>query len=131
MISVLINHEELAKILGFTPGTIRNIWRSLPYVAVTPKARARPHLRGVRFDPEEVVNHLKNQRQKGGEAYGYQNTWEGQVPGVLQVSRETVQQNRQNQGGGQNLGGKKEGSPYAGGNAAADFDVFRRVRAVS
>ena len=130
MIPSLLTYTELAIALGFAPGTIKNIWRSLPFIPVTPRACEHPNLRGVRFDLDEVLNHLK-QRTRRGVQHGYQIRQERQLPGLLQVPGKALQQDGEDQSRRQRMGSSAKESTQAGGKPGPDFDVFRRVRAVS
>ncbi|SBV99815.1 conserved hypothetical protein [uncultured delta proteobacterium] len=125
----LLNHHELAEELGLSPGTLKNIWRSLPYIAVTPEAQANPHLWGVRFVLEEVIEHCRHHtkpgvyrgRQKNADPLG------SKISGIFQVSRQANQQALHAEGGcsGVSGGGKKPSS--AGGESALRFNVFESL----
>lgn len=123
--SALLDHKQLAAALGLSPGTVRNIWQSFPFIPITPSARAKPNLRGVRFVLEEVLEYCREQAAKGG-GYGYP-TVHGAgrtLPGLLQVSGTAFQQDRAHHSDGQSMGGGNEKTIVPGGGAGLSFDVF-------
>jgi hypothetical protein len=129
MTANLLTYQELAAVLGLAPGTVRNIWRNYPYIWLTPVPGKKPNLRGVRFDLDEVVAHLKTLSAKEN-IYGLPHQ-ERQAASILQISGTPILQNSQHQTRGKHLDNQDPRGTGACGYADAEFDVFRRVGAVS
>lgn len=128
MCDELLTHTELAKVLGLSEGTLKNTWREYPYIAVTPSALRKPNLRGVRFSYTEVLDFLRQQTKQGVEYgnSGIQRT-RGQVPSVLQIRREDVQQSCDDQRRRESLGGSKKKGITGTERPEARFDVFQSI----
>jgi hypothetical protein len=125
----LLTYIQLAEALGLAPGTVKNIWRTYPYIWLTPIPGKKPNLRGVRFDLDEVVAHLKALSAKEN-IYGLSHQ-ERQATSVFQISGSSVLQNRQHQTGGQYLDNQDARGAGTYSHTDAEFDVFRNVRHVS
>lgn len=122
----LLTYKELASALKLAPGTVRNIWRSYPYICVTPVSGEKPNLRGVRFILEDVLAYLLSHSHFGGQ-YGYQENQNQDgyaVRGVLQISGQTDIQEVHPQNRRCNLGGRGKEASQKAGNTALTFNVF-------
>lgn len=105
MTANLLTYRQLAEVLGLAPGTVRNIWRTYPFIWLTPVPGKEPNLRGVRFDPDAVIAYLTELSTKEN-IYGFPHQ-KRETSSVLQVSGPSVLQNRQHQTRGEGLGGSK------------------------
>jgi hypothetical protein len=124
--SRLIKYKEMADILGIAHGTFKNNWRAYPYIPVTPSAQAKPHLSGVRFDPEDVINALKEGLRPLttiGHAYGDKEI-QRRIPGLLQVQGEAVQPGRRHPGGRSGMDRKNQKAAQSARDIELEFDVF-------
>lgn len=128
----LLTYIELAEVLGLTPGTVKNNWRSYPHIAITPSAQRKPNLRGVRFILEEVLEHCRRETRQGAD-YGNSSVQGAgrEIPGLLQMAGENIQQNREYKNRGQSMGSGNEKPIAKPGGATGRFDVFRGIRQVS
>jgi hypothetical protein len=126
----LLTHHELAEKLGLAVGTIRNIWRTLPYIAITPTARFKPHLRGVRFVYEDVLEYCRNNTIQSGGCHGREKNTDRLGPpvrGLFQVPGAPNHQTVHSQGGCCGVGGGGKESPAATDGPTLRFDVFAGV----